>query len=410
MPGMDREEALKLLRDGSKGSEEWNRRRSEGEDIPNLRDASLRSADLHSANLRSANLRGANLKGANLRNADLTWASLDRANLSEADLNAANLSDATLIRANLNRANLCRSDLSGAHLGDADLSGANLYNAALIDAYLNDANLSGADLSSANLRVADLGRANLRDAVLNTAVFASTHLYGAKFANANLAYTKLAGLDLSKVNELDQVTFHGPCPISVDTLVKSKGKIPESFLRGCGVPDTWIEYLPSLLGSQRPIEIYSCFISYSHRDEEFCRRLYSRMRDEHLRVWFATERMKGGRKLHEQITTAIRLHDKLLLVLSEDSMKSEWVATEIYTARQREKKEDTQVLFPIRLVDFKHIQDWECFDADSGRDMAREIREYFIPDFSNWKDHDAFEATFARLLKDLTAEDQDKKT
>jgi hypothetical protein len=36
--------------------------------------------------------------------------------------------------------------------------------------------------------------------------------------------------------------------------------------------------------------------------------------------------------------------------------------------------------------------------------MAREIREYFIPDFSYWKDHDAFEAAFARLLKDLKAD------
>jgi len=28
-----------------------------------------------------------------------------------------------------------------------------------------------------------------------------------------------------------------------------------------------------------------------------------------------------------------------------------------------------------------------CFDADTGKDSAREIREYFIPDFSNWKNH-----------------------
>jgi hypothetical protein len=32
---------------------------------------------------------------------------------------------------------------------------------------------------------------------------------------------------------------------------------------------------------------------------------------------------------------------------------------------------------------------------------AREIREYFIPDFTNWKAHDAFEAAFARLLNEL---------
>jgi len=43
------------------------------------------------------------------------------------------------------------------------------------------------------------------------------------------------------------------------------------------------------------------------------------------------------------------------------------------------------------------------FDADSGKDLAVELREYFIPDFSNWKNHDAFEKAFERLQKDLQA-------
>ncbi len=30
-------------------------------------------------------------------------------------------------------------------------------------------------------------------------------------------------------------------------------------------------------------------------------------------------------------------------------------------------------------------------------------REHHIPDFSHWKDHDAFESAFARLLRDLRA-------
>ena len=45
---------------------------------------------------------------------------------------------------------------------------------------------------------------------------------------------------------------------------------------------------------------------------------------------------------------------------------------------------------PIRLVDFEKLRDWENFDADTGKDSAREIREYFIPDFSNWKNHDSY--------------------
>jgi hypothetical protein len=54
------------------------------------------------------------------------------------------------------------------------------------------------------------------------------------------------------------------------------------------------------------------------------------------------------------------------------------------------------------------IASWECFDADSGKDLAIELREYFIPDFSHWKEHDPFEAAFARLLKDLRAEERAK--
>ena len=47
---------------------------------------------------------------------------------------------------------------------------------------------------------------------------------------------------------------------------------------------------------------------------------------------------------------------------------------------------------------------WECFDADAGKDLALEVREYFIPDFSNWEESDAFERAFERLLSDLRAE------
>jgi hypothetical protein len=115
-----------------------------------------------------------------------------------------------------------------------------------------------------------------------------------------------------------------------------------------------------------------------------------------MRVWFAPDDMKGGQKGHEQIDQAIRLHDKLLLVLTKRSMESEWVRTEIRKARRAELKEKRRKLFPIRLVPMKAIKEWECFDADSGKDLAIEIREYHIPDFTKWKNHDAFEKGVTR--------------
>lgn len=62
------------------------------------------------------------------------------------------------------------------------------------------------------------------------------------------------------------------------------------------------------------------------------------------------------------------------------------------------------MLFPVRLVDFETLRDWECFDADTGKDSAREIREFFIPDFSIWKDFDSYQQAFERLVRDLKAE------
>jgi hypothetical protein len=85
-------------------------------------------------------------------------------------------------------------------------------------------------------------------------------------------------------------------------------------------------------------------------------------------------------------------------------MSSEWVKTEIANARQREVREGRQMLFPITVAPFEKIREWQAFDADTGKDSAREIREYFIPDFSNWKDHDSYQAAFQRLLRDLKAE------
>jgi hypothetical protein len=93
-------------------------------------------------------------------------------------------------------------------------------------------------------------------------------------------------------------------------------------------------------------------------------------------------------------------------VLSEHSMSSEWVKKEIVHARQKEVNQRRQVLFPVSLAPFSMIREWRLFDADSGKDAAREIREYYVPDFSNWRSHDAYQTAFEGLLRGLKVEQQ----
>lgn len=352
----------------------------------------LREADLSETNLRKAKLAGANLSRtlfarSLLEDADLRGANLFSADLSEALITKANLSSALLTSADLSGA-----DLSGALLGGADLVGADL---------------SGADLTMADFSWAKLHRSNLAKARLVGASLWGADLLEATLTGAEVGHTVFGDIDLSAVKGLETVTHNGPSAISVDTIYRSKGNISETFLRGAGVPEDFIIYMKSL--ASNPVEFYSCFISYSTKDQDFADRLYADLQNKGVRCWFAAHDIQAGKKLHEQIDEAIRLHDKVLLVLSQHSMESEWVRTEISKARKRELSDKRRVLFPIRLSSFEALRDWECFDADTGKDSAREIREYFIPDFSNWKNHDAYKEALNRLITDLKSSDSKSK-
>jgi hypothetical protein len=241
-------------------------------------------------------------------------------------------------------------------------------------------------------------RPNLFQADLRRVDLTGADLTGANLSNGTFFETVFGNTDLTDVRGLETCHHSGPSILDHRSLTCS-GPLPLVFLRGCGLPDALIDYLPSLLNE--PFQFYSCFISYSSLDEDFCRRLHGRLQDAGLRVWFAPHDIQGGRKLHEQIDQAIRVYDKLLLVLSPHSMQSPWVEFEIRRARKREVAEKRRLLFPVRLVAYEAIKRWECVDADTAKDLATEIREYYIPDFTAWKDHDAFEAAVGRLLRDL---------
>lgn len=173
--------------------------------------------------------------------------------------------------------------------------------------------------------------------------------------------------------------------------MRSEGDIPEVFLQGAGVPDSIIEYMRSLVG--KPIDYYSCFISYSSKDQDLAERLYADLQSKGVRCWFAPEDMKIGDKIRTRIDASIRRYDKLLLVLSENSIISDWVEKEVETAFEIERQQKKLVLFPIRLDDTV-MHTTQAWAAD-----IRRTRH--IGDFRTWKNHDSYLKVFSRLLRDL---------
>jgi uncharacterized protein YjbI with pentapeptide repeats len=286
--------------------------------------------------------------------------------------------------------------LGAAYLSGANLSGADLRFADLSGAYLDDANLVRANLSGADLRLSFLIRANLENAELTGADFYSATLSDTNLSKCVMQGVELGDLDLSQCKDLESVKHLGPSSIGIDTIYRSGGKIPEVFLRGAGVPEPFIVQMKALVAAMSPIEFYSCFISYSAKDHEFAERLHADLRSKNVRCWFAPEDLKIGDRLRPSFDEAIRVHDKLMVLLSDNSVSSPWVEKEVETAFEKERQQKRTVLFPIRLDDAV-METNEAWAAD-----IRRTRH--IGDFRDWKKHDSYKKAFERLLRDLKAE------
>jgi hypothetical protein len=275
------------------------------------------------------------------------------------DFSGANLRGGYLSRVNFNLANLSGADLTGARLIDSDLS-----NAILIDADCTDAELDGANLLYTNLEGANFTRANLM-----FASFVDADLTSACFSEAMFYETRLINVDLSGVKGLETAKHEFRSSIDIATMQSM---------------------------TTQSIQFYSCFISYSSKDRDFAERIYTDLQNKGVRCWFAPEDLKIGDKIRDRIDESIRLRDKLLLILSESSIESDWVEHEVESAFEEERLGGRTILFPIRLDDAV---------MDSNKAWAALIRRTrHIGDFTLWKDHDSYQKAFDRLLRDLKAE------
>lgn len=118
----------------------------------------------------------------------------------------------------------------------------------------------------------------------------------------------------------------------METIHFSGGRIRDAFLRGCGVPESFIAQIPALVAAMQPIQFYSCFISYSSKNQEFAECLHADLRAKGVRAG--------------------------------------------------------TVLFPVRLDDtvFEVGEGWPALVKDTRR----------VGDFTRWKEHDPYRKAFDR--------------
>jgi len=378
------------------GVEVWNRwREKHPEAKPDLCNAKLSGIELyHNLNLAEADLSGSDLSDAKLMMADLSGANLSRTDLCRGDLSTASLAGATLseaflFRAKATDADLSKANLSKTNLSKADLTGVNLSKATLIGANLFETNLWEANLDTANFTEANLSGTNLTEANLSGAIFHHCHI----------GYTSFVNVSFKGVQDLETVKHIGPSYVAISTFFNSEGDVPNAFLRGCGIPETFIQQLPSLLS--KPIQFSSCFISFSYTDRSFALKLHDHLQARGIRCWLDEHQTRPRDDGIQRVERGISRRDKILLCCSEAAFKSWWVDKEINKAFAKEQQlmqvdgKRSLSLIPISLDGYMFKREWQ-----SGK--KEEILARLAADFAGWEiDNGHFEEQFEKVVKAL---------
>ncbi len=112
----------------------------------------------------------------------------------------------------------------------------------------------------------------------------------------------------------------------------------------------------------------SIFISYTHRDKEFVRRLARDLRQLGVDVWHDEVTVQLGDLLKEKIREGIAKADYVAIVLSRKSARSDWVRFELGEALKRRSEGHALSLLPIIIDD--------C-------ELPEGLRDTIVADFSD---------------------------
>src|SRR5215213_10739505 len=101
------------------------------------------------------------------------------------------------------------------------------------------------------------------------------------------------------------------------------------------------------------------FLSYSRKDIAFIERLANDLKNAGLDLWYDVSRIAGGARWRSEIENALRNSQYVVVVLSPDSIVSEWVEREFLFSNNLDRTiiplmyRDCEV--PLNYVDLNYI-------------------------------------------------------
>lgn len=91
------------------------------------------------------------------------------------------------------------------------------------------------------------------------------------------------------------------------------------------------------------------FVSYSHKDDDFTKRLVKKLEDANINITMDTKSLRFGDSIDEFIRKSVRSTELTIMVVSQNSLRSPWVMAEFLETVFHEYVEEHRRLIPITI-------------------------------------------------------------
>jgi hypothetical protein len=143
-----------------------------------------------------------------------------------------------------------------------------------------------------------------------------------------------------------------------------------------------------------------CFLSYNNRDEKFARLLFNELLTYRFLCWFAPERPEMPRierveniALAHILAEAICSARVVLIIISDHSVKSDWVHFEVTKAMEHNDTAMMPQLIGLRIQRVDVTAPW----------IPQLVENHTVLDFVEWRDGSWFRIQVANLAKRITS-------
>lgn len=136
------------------------------------------------------------------------------------------------------------------------------------------------------------------------------------------------------------------------------------------------------------------FISYSHEDQHFARKVADKLIQDGYDVWLDQKEILVGDSVAQKIMSGIKECDYFMVVISENSVNSKWVQKELEVALSNELNVEKPKILPIKV---------------DNTDVPEFLKDKLYADF---RDNIEFNHSYKQLIEAMpsTEEPEKKKT